>query len=164
MADLRFLRVVLVASLLGVSAAPVWGQREVYDRYAARDGLTVAYVSDLRLDSALTVDVVLIHADDSAAWRQLREELHFGLDLDENGRPRVAFTMRDRHDPTLRPSPDDMDNCMLKITPPATEICIFFFKNPGQAMLLMHMLFKELREISRKHPASVANKQENDGR
>lgn len=153
MADLRFLRVALVAALLGLSAAPVWGQREVYDRYAVRDGLTVAYVSDLQVDSGVVMDVVLIHVDDTAVWRQLKEEFHVTGHSDTAGRPKVVVAMRDRHDPTRWPGRDVMGNCLLKITPPLTEICLFFYKDPGQVKPLSKMLIRKVRESTQKPPA-----------
>jgi hypothetical protein len=45
-----------------------------YQRYAPRTDLTVAQVKGFRLDDSVKVDVVILVADDSSSWLQLKEE------------------------------------------------------------------------------------------
>ena len=152
LADMRHFRTFLTIVALCLTALTAQGQREVYDRYAAREGLTVAYVADLQVDSGVVMDVVLIHVDDTAVWRQLKEEFHVTGHSDTAGRPEVVVAMRDRQDPTRWPGRDVMGNCLLKITPPLTEICLFFYKDPGQVKPLFKMLIRKVRESTQKPP------------
>ncbi len=56
-------------------------QGELYKQYASRNDLTVAQVSGFKLNDSVRVDVVLVVADNNAAWRQLLKEL--GVDTGE---------------------------------------------------------------------------------
>lgn len=47
----------------------------LYQKYAERQDLTVAQVSGFHLNDTVKVDVVILVADDSAAWQKLKEEL-----------------------------------------------------------------------------------------
>ena len=55
----------------------VAGQGSLYGRYAPREDLTVAQVEGFRLNDTVKVDVLILVADDAAAWDRLREE--FGI-------------------------------------------------------------------------------------
>ena len=47
----------------------------LYHKYAERHNLAVAQVNGFRLCDTVTIDVVILVADDSAAWQGLKEEL-----------------------------------------------------------------------------------------
>ena len=47
----------------------------LYHKYAERHNLAVAQVSGFQLCDTVTTDVVILVADDSAAWQGLKEEL-----------------------------------------------------------------------------------------
>ncbi len=49
----------------------------LYKRYASRTDVTVAQVCDFKLCDTVTVDVVLLEADNDEAWQQMVEE--FGI-------------------------------------------------------------------------------------
>lgn len=66
----RFLFILLL--LLPLAAM---SQGELYKRYASRTDLTVAQVSGFKLNEKVRVDVVLVVADNDAAWKQLKKEL-----------------------------------------------------------------------------------------
>jgi len=51
-------------------------QNDLYKRYASRQDLTVAQVSGFKLNETERVDVVLVVADDDAAWQKLTKELN----------------------------------------------------------------------------------------
>lgn len=53
----------------------VLAQGNLYQRYASQAGLTVAQVDGFRLADTVRVDVVLVVADDEAAWQRLSREL-----------------------------------------------------------------------------------------
>lgn len=50
-------------------------QSELYKRYASQKDLTVAQVNGFKLNETVRVDVVLVVADNEAAWNRLKEEL-----------------------------------------------------------------------------------------
>jgi hypothetical protein len=54
----------------------VMSQSALYKQYASRQELTVAQVNGFKLNESQRVDVVLIVADDEAAWKQLAKELN----------------------------------------------------------------------------------------
>lgn len=49
-------------------------QSRLYERYASRQELSVAQVSGFRLTDSVRIDVVLVVADNEAAWQQLMKE------------------------------------------------------------------------------------------
>lgn len=51
-------------------------QNDLYKRYASRQELTVAQVSGFKLSESQRVDVVLVVADNEAAWQKLTKELN----------------------------------------------------------------------------------------
>lgn len=51
-------------------------QGELYRRYASRQDLTVAQVNGFKLNDSTRVDVVLVVADNDAAWKKLLAELN----------------------------------------------------------------------------------------
>ena len=70
-------RLVLILLLpLMVLAACSHKQEELplYRQYAGRQDLTAAQVNGFRLNDTVTVDVVIVVADDSTAWQGLKEE------------------------------------------------------------------------------------------
>ena len=51
-------------------------QNDLYKRYASRQDLTVAQVSGFKLSENERVDVVIVVADNEAAWQKLTVELN----------------------------------------------------------------------------------------
>lgn len=51
-------------------------QSDLYKRYASRQDLTVAQVSGFKLSENERVDVVIVVADNEAAWQKLTVELN----------------------------------------------------------------------------------------
>lgn len=62
---------ILLLLLLPLAAT---AQGELYKRYASRPDITVAQVSGFRLGDSVRVDVVLMVADNEAAWQQMKKE------------------------------------------------------------------------------------------
>ena len=52
----------------------VLGQSDLYRQYAARNDLTVAQVVGFRIGDTVSVDVLIIVADNDKAWQQLKKE------------------------------------------------------------------------------------------
>lgn len=68
----RLLLILLPLLLLACSHEDM--ELPLYQRYALRTDLTVAQVKGYRLSDSVRVDVVILVADDSAAWTGLKEE------------------------------------------------------------------------------------------
>ena len=69
---------------------------KLYTRYASRTDITVAEVCDFRLCDSVTIDVVLLQADNEQAWQRMMEE--FGIE-DTAG---VTSWIGDIEDPSIR--------------------------------------------------------------
>ena len=65
----KILTILLLLLPLVVSA-----QSRLYERYASRQELSVAHVSGFRLTDSVRINVVLVVADDEAAWQKLMKE------------------------------------------------------------------------------------------
>lgn len=68
----KTLLILLPLMLLACSREEV--ETPLYRQYAARQDLTVAQVTGFQLCDTVKVDVVILVADDSAAWADLKEE------------------------------------------------------------------------------------------
>ena len=55
-------------------------QAPLYQQFASRPDLTVAQVSGFQLNDTVKVDVVILVADDTAAWQGLKEEFDIRTD------------------------------------------------------------------------------------
>lgn len=65
----------LLIILIFMLPVAMTAQSELYKRYASRQELTVAQVSGFKLNDSVRVDVVLVVADNEAAWQRLKQEL-----------------------------------------------------------------------------------------
>jgi len=68
----RLLYILLMILLASCSREEV--ETPLYQQYAARKNLTVAQVTGFQLCDTVKVDVVILVADDTAAWHGLKEE------------------------------------------------------------------------------------------
>ena len=66
----------LVIILMMLLPLVAMAQNDLYKRYASRQDLTVAQVSGFKLNESERVDVVLVVADNEAAWKELTKELN----------------------------------------------------------------------------------------
>lgn len=71
------LAVEAVAALLWLHRADLFGAPTdaVYDRYAGREGYSVACTHGYKLGDGVAVDVTLVRAEDSASWVTLQQEM-----------------------------------------------------------------------------------------
>lgn len=95
-------RILMILTLLMPLVA--MAQSPLYQRYATRSDLTVAEVRGFLLNDSVRVDVVLVEADNEAAWQQLKDE--FDIRSSEGSTswlaPLSAPTQRTRWDGTPR--------------------------------------------------------------
>ncbi len=66
---------ILLLPLAFLSCSREVEEMPLYRQYAARQDLTVAQVKGFQLCDTVKTDVVILVADDTAAWRGLKEEL-----------------------------------------------------------------------------------------
>ena len=64
----------ILLPLLLIACSREEEETPLYQQYAARTDLTVAQVSGFQLCDSVKVDVVILVADDTAAWQGLKEE------------------------------------------------------------------------------------------
>lgn len=69
-----------LALLCGCSSEPDGMPGEVYAKYASTPGLAVAQVSGFELCDSVSVEVVLVVADNDDAWQSLAAELDIRTD------------------------------------------------------------------------------------
>lgn len=96
-----------------LSLGNAFGQTHIYERYASRADLEVAYLENVPLDSTTSVNVTIIIAKDSAAWKSLKEEFNIS---DSPFLPNIHSykrVLRDKYDP--RNSCHDNHNCCLVV-------------------------------------------------
>lgn len=74
----------------------VMAQGQLYKQYASRPGLTVAQVDGFKLNDSVSVDVVMLQADNEKAWKQLCEE------FDIRGEESVVSWLGDPETPARR--------------------------------------------------------------
>ena len=72
----RLLHILLpvVCCLLTFACSSEVEETPLYQKYVVRTNLTVAQVTGFHLNDSVKTDVVILVADDSAAWLQMKEE------------------------------------------------------------------------------------------
>ena len=78
MRRLTFILLLPLLALASCSHKPE--EMPLYKQYASRTDLTVAQVNGFRINDTVSVDVVILVADDSAAWQGLKEEFDIRTD------------------------------------------------------------------------------------
>ena len=84
----------LIILTMTVATLAVQGQSMVYERYAPREELTVAYFKGLLIDSVTRVDVTVVRANDSITWEGLIREFNLSDYMIERHR---AALKKDHH-------------------------------------------------------------------
>ena len=63
---------------------------DLYRRYEHADGISAAFIKDYRVSDAITLDVTLLQATDSAGWQQLTEDFEIPAESVESAAKSVA--------------------------------------------------------------------------
>lgn len=143
--------IVVMVALLAAGMSGVMAQHEVYDRYAVRDGLDVAYIRGYRLDSTATVDVVLIIAKDSAAWQWMQKEFRIKALTEQsramlqNGENVQVFELRDREDPTRSQKNTFLDNCLMRVSALDKCVGLYYYADNETLKRIIHYLYNRLQ-------------------
>lgn len=124
------------------------GQRAVYDRFASRSNLDVAYAKDYQLDSINQVDVIFIKAKDSSAWVELLEDFFFD-DISRGLCMHGIFMYKaDRDDPTIK-KPGSYENaCTVFMALDYQEMLLCFVQNEDQFVKLWRVIHKKYFSIA----------------
>ncbi|MBR1549574.1 MAG: hypothetical protein IJ634_02960 [Bacteroidales bacterium] len=89
-------RTVIIILLMLTVPLGVAAQGQLYKQYASRPGLTVAQVDGFRLCDSVSVDVVMLQADNEEAWQRLCRE------FDIRGEETVVSWLGDPKKPAQR--------------------------------------------------------------
>ena len=96
MKRLLYILLPAVCCLLTFACSREVEEMPLYQKYAVRNDLTVAQVTGFHLNDSVKTDVVILVADDSAAWQRLKEE------LDIRTSEGITSWMGDIHEPANR--------------------------------------------------------------
>ena len=69
-----------LAVLIGCSSGTGEQPGDIYRKYASQPGLAVAQVTDFELCDTVSVDVVMLVADNDSAWQQIVAEFDIRID------------------------------------------------------------------------------------
>lgn len=139
---MRYFKFILyIVSVLSFNSA--FGQIHIYDRYASRPDLEVAYLQNVPLDSAITVNATLIIARDSAAWEWLVTEFHIGPSFFPDNVRSLRSTLRNKYDPTQDKSTDILDCCIIFVNSSRKSLSIFQYETIDQFNSIVSFSFKK---------------------
>lgn len=148
----------LMFLLLSMTTTNIWCQQEIYDKYVARKNLYVAYVTDFRLDSANTVDVVLIIGQDSMAWDSLLAEFNLPparpiAEMKREGNLGFVHCLRNSLDPAQPLQIDRKEEGLVHVHVNyyKRRICMFFLDNEKQLDAILTYNFKQGLDDSKRH-------------
>ena len=112
-------------------AQPRQGDVSLYERYAGRDGLTVAQIEGFRLNDSVKVDVVILQADDAQHWQSLCGE------FDIRNSSGVATWTGEADNPENRVLWKGQPCCKVIASPARQTICFYRLENTIQYQSLM---------------------------
>ena len=153
-------RFALILAVL-ILAAAASAQTELYHRYASQEGVRVASVTGLALDSTAAVDATLIVADDDAGWEWMKREFQIA-DLPAGqqealraGNDVVLFARRDRHNPALNAPVageqiDAAQSCFMGISYLERAVYLFCADSEAQSNAIVARL---VNKMMGSHPA-----------
>lgn len=123
----RYIALMLLLLAVGMpteayAKRPQKGLSTLYNRYAARTELTVAQVSGFRLNDTVRIDVVILMADDTAAWSRLCRE----FDIRNTSGLATWTGALDR--PERRIRYDGGPCCRVIASPDRRTLCLYLLK------------------------------------
>lgn len=152
-----------LTALLLLLAYTAAAQNNIYERYASRTDIRVASVNKFAIDSATTIGVTRLEAEDFKAWASLCKDFGFPAPSESgnnvvqdkaapqlNSWDGVMFAQRSSLDPT-QPIPvvneriDPVSTCYIGVSYLNRTIYIFYCQNAQQAnAVLSHLINKML--------------------
>ena len=146
--------------LLLVSAAlPSLAQTDLYQRYAQREDVKVASVSNFTIDSSSHVDVTIIKAESNEGWDWMRSEFSIGQLAPEqqatilNGSDVVLFTRRSRANPAadapvVNEQVDLQSSCYMGISYLSRTVYFFCAETEEESDAIVKLLIKKIMHTS----------------
>lgn len=146
--------------LLSSFATSASAQTDLYKRYASQPGVKVASVSGFAIDSASSVDVTVIEAEDDEGWAWMKREFYIG-DLSpeqqaslREGYDAVLFARRSRSNPSNNPpvvneQVDIAGSCYLGISYLNQAVYIFCAESEEQYDAVVSLLIKKIMHNGR---------------
>lgn len=133
----RLLYILLMILLASCSREEV--ETPLYQQYAARKDLTVAQVTGFQLCDTVKIDVVILVADDTAAWHGLKEE--FDIRTSEG----VTSWMGDIDEPQRRVKRDIRPAWRAMAVHSDRTIAFYRLDNEAQYDALLDFQLEEVR-------------------
>ncbi|MBR1799283.1 MAG: hypothetical protein IJ761_05225 [Bacteroidales bacterium] len=130
-------------------------QNGLFERYASQSGVRVAEVERFPIDSALTVGVTIVEAQDSAGWQWMKEEFLIGDLMPaqtaqlRRGSDVVLFTQRHRQQP-MQPAPikDERvvlpESCYMVISYLSRTVFFFMTDTEAQNEAIVALLVRKI--------------------
>lgn len=156
----------LLLLALAITAA---AQTDLYQRYASRTDIRVASVNKFAIDSATTIGVTRLEAEDFEAWASLCNDFGFPAPSESgntvvkdqsapklNSWDGVMFAQRNSLDPTqpiavVNETIDPSQTCYIGVSYLDHTIYIFYCQNAQQAnAVLSHLINKMLASGGKK--------------
>lgn len=156
----------LLLLALAITAA---AQTDLYQRYASRTDIRVASVNKFAIDSATTIGVTRLEAEDFEAWASLCNDFGFPAPSESgntvvkdqsapklNSWDGVMFAQRNSLDPTqpiavVNETMDPSQTCYIGVSYLDHTIYIFYCQNAQQAnAVLSHLINKMLASGGKK--------------
>ncbi len=119
----------------------VRGQTHIYDRYASRSDLEVAYLENVYIDSATYINATIILARDSASWNWMKEEFHIQSSITIASPQQYCYRLErlcDRQHPESMAHGDIHDCYYLCANLNRRSIIIYQFETEEQFNALIH--------------------------
>lgn len=145
----------LIAAAL-LAACSLSAQTHLYQRYADREDVRVASVTNFALDSGIVADVTLLEAVDDEGWQWLSSEFRLIPLSDEQQRQMlqgwdvVMFAQRDRQDPrreaaVVNEQIDAASICYLGVSYLSRTVYVFDCTTDRQSDVIVEYLIQKLR-------------------
>ncbi|MCR5588982.1 MAG: hypothetical protein K6F72_05150 [Bacteroidales bacterium] len=137
---MKRLALILMLSLLSLaSCSHKQEEMPLYSQYSGRQDLNVAQVSGFKLNDTVKVDVVLLVADDSAAWQGLKEE--FNIRADEG----ITSWMGDIEQPGQRVKHGELPAWRAMAVHDERTVAFYLIEDEGEYEALLDYQMEKLR-------------------
>lgn len=118
----------------------VVGQGSLYRQYAKRIDLTVAQVIGFRLNDSVSIDVLIIEADDGKAWMQLKKE--YDIRSDEG----TTSWLGEPDNPARRTQWTGKPCCKIIASHEKKTLCIYSIAGKREYDALLEYQFSKMEE------------------
>lgn len=136
MTHLKFILYIVFVLSLGNA----FGQTHIYEHYASRTDLEVAYLENVPLDSSTSVNATIIIAKDSAAWEWLKDEFRIVTSMSFGHT--FYQQRRNKYDPTKFQKEDIPNSCFVFANLSQKRITIFQYETINQYYTIIRYLIK----------------------